>query len=701
MNLFRRGLPFKYVDRKLVLITLVALIVEIWALVSNFHFLWKPLSNRQNLVQVALVESLQQTAKTKGKFQLNWRNIVTGMELYEGDELMTGPESSLTIQFVDGRTVRLGADSVIILRKTRLLNTRAFTLTLLQGSMRQESGETSGQNGQLEVQVGNQKVVSSGSASFTIENRLNNKPSIEVAQGNVEITDSIAKQLRLGNADRGPSGHLLNSFRMTIPSHLEPANAQIIKRSGGDQTPVVLNWTSEDQSESQFVVEIAKDPDFSHIIVKKIKNQGEITDFEFKPNASGTFYWRVVEILANQSLVSNTATFTIQHLLDIPVLMRPKVNRENSTIPHTIDAPILKRPIIHYPEQGASLRLLKRIALKLDDLLFSSSIAGEPQLHEKYSVELEWQPVLGAKTYVVQIAADPEFKQSTVEIVANEPKYTWQTNSPGFYYWRVAAQDSDGDRSPFSEFMTFTIQIERNMTGKEESYETYLAFDEYSKHLNLMRIYYGAEYLNYNFTANASGSPSKINLNTYTYLQLMGDYSYWLNPYYSLYVQLNLNANYMDPSEFTGPAPPGIVIAHETQAFMGAERRIFTPTVYFTIRAGLELSLLGRPFDVATHQIGISDFAFFGPQVTGGVFKKFFDAYTAGFSLGALFQTSGLSIRAAQIAQIEIKRPIYGDINLGFSVQEIWDEQSWGETELKGFSHSLTFYPLAFVEFTF
>src|SRR5581483_5801028 len=62
----------------------------------------------------------------------------------------------------------------------------------------------------------------------------------------------------------------------------------------------------------------------------------------------------------------------------------------------------------------------------------------------KYVVQLEWQSVNGAKSYVLQISTDTRFTQLIYETGMTETAIHWATDVPGFYYWRVAAIDAEG-----------------------------------------------------------------------------------------------------------------------------------------------------------------------------------------------------------------------------------------------------------------
>lgn len=428
----------------------------------------------------------------------------------------------------------------------------------------------------------------------------------------------------------------------------------------------------------------------------------------------GLFYWRVIRKMERQELTSSPFRFRIFRKIAAPLLKRPKVVKTNVILPSKMDAPKLKRPVIHYPTQNLGAKIngfLDQIFSALSSLGVSTCLAslkddgvttGQSKA-KQYTVELEWVPVLGAHAYQIQVSTDSEFKHLVIETSVEQPKYTWATEIAGFYYWRVAGISEGGERGPFSEFMTFAIQAERNLLGDEATYETYLQFDEYSKRQHALRFYLGPEYNNYYFSSSNPASPSSVIERTVTYSQFQVQYDYLINTHYSASFMINANKNYIDPQDFENHARrQDYLVSHETQLYLSIERRFFQPSFYLSVWTGLAASYIDQPVKSAQSGVfSLSKFPYFGPFVLAGVHKKFLDFYWAGLEVGGLYQSTGDSFRIAQMGRFEVKRSLNNTLNLGVWLQQQWTAYRFDAESLSGSGHSLAFWPMLFLELTF
>lgn len=73
-------------------------------------------------------------------------------------------------------------------------------------------------------------------------------------------------------------------------------------------------------------------------------------------------------------------------------------------------------------------------------------------------VTLSWYSAPGAAGYRVQISADPDFAQVSVEVEVAAPPYEANGLADGAYFWRVQALTADGASVPFSAAQGFTLR---------------------------------------------------------------------------------------------------------------------------------------------------------------------------------------------------------------------------------------------------
>jgi hypothetical protein len=72
---------------------------------------------------------------------------------------------------------------------------------------------------------------------------------------------------------------------------------------------------------------------------------------------------------------------------------------------------------------------------------------------------LSWRPAEQAESYLIQIAADTDFKKPIVSKKVPGSSYKWELPKPGTFYWRVQALSSFRPHGEFSDFGTLQIQL--------------------------------------------------------------------------------------------------------------------------------------------------------------------------------------------------------------------------------------------------
>jgi serine/threonine protein kinase len=72
---------------------------------------------------------------------------------------------------------------------------------------------------------------------------------------------------------------------------------------------------------------------------------------------------------------------------------------------------------------------------------------------------LEWQPLKGARSYVVQISGSPDFNHLLSEEKTASPRFHWKNAAPGSIYWRVYGVNGSGQKSNFSSRGQLDVQL--------------------------------------------------------------------------------------------------------------------------------------------------------------------------------------------------------------------------------------------------
>src|ERR1017187_3367901 len=67
-----------------------------------------------------------------------------------------------------------------------------------------------------------------------------------------------------------------------------------------------------------------------------------------------------------------------------------------------------------------------------------------------HGVRLRWEFVDGAAKYHVQVATEPTFAKSLIDIDADELFAEWKPTKNGHFYWRVQAIDPEGEKGLYT-----------------------------------------------------------------------------------------------------------------------------------------------------------------------------------------------------------------------------------------------------------
>src|SRR5581483_1316567 len=95
---------------------------------------------------------------------LNWIQLTPGTELFEGDEVATIGDSKVSLKFLDGQTVTLGSNSLLVLSKAEGSRQRSYLLTLVQGLVTEARSAAREETKKIEIEVGGKKVIASSEA---------------------------------------------------------------------------------------------------------------------------------------------------------------------------------------------------------------------------------------------------------------------------------------------------------------------------------------------------------------------------------------------------------------------------------------------------------------------------------------------------------------------------------------------------------
>jgi hypothetical protein len=655
-----------YLTKRIALNAAVVLAAEFWELFSDVHFLWRAPEPPTGRIVIAMLGEGSRNVKVRSPNRLDWRVVKKGEALLEGDEVATLGDGVANLALDDGQVIKLGANSLLVLRQAKLLATKSFTLSLLKGTL--------------------QRGV---------------EPPVAASDGNVEIEvrpeKLVAKADTLAPAPAAAPTRLPEMRLLSPPAGALLMDPEIVTLAWA---PPVAEQTHAPAQSVDYVLEVAADESFSRLVMSEKASSSSRA--QFRPPRKGKYFWRVI-VPGGQG---SHGMFEVAYSLAKPKLLRPDIQDKPSAAPGSkLGVPVLQKPQIRY--KGGILALgrfgaLARLSVSLFGATRAAAEDRKPTADTPYTVHLTWQPVRGAQVYHLQISTEPTFARPVSEKFLTEPAHSWRTDVAGLYYWRVAAVDADGDRGPFSEYMSFMILAERNKLGEERSFDTYLRFDEYSRRDQLFRLLSGPSFTAYKYKPGDSpDSPTPVGYSSLSWRNFQMEYENRIDAHYSIQGMVHTVGKTMDSGNFDDRTHQHRISVNETSVSVGVERRYFRPRDYFSLTPALSFSFLDLPIRESDTQLNVHTFSFFGGSLLGGYDRELGSNFACRFRLGPVLQYTESSLRYGALTELGVSRLINSTLTIGIRVEYDLRLFAFGADSLDGQATMHTVRPFGYLEFNF
>ncbi len=180
------------------------------------------------------------------------------------------------------------------------------------------------------------------------------------------------------------------------------------------------------------IFEVAKDPNFTEVVVKKRIRSKNFTHVNFP--VIGTYYWRAKKVGNNGSLTPSLPTQVI--IRPTPPPARPK----------SLPALKLKYKIKKKPSS---------VLYKVLNLFFPSAYAaaGEP-------LTINFPAIADAKEYEIEIFKDESMSDPVYQTITRTNSFQWSPPKGGTYYYRLRFKDFWDRYSDYSIPSPLTIELE-------------------------------------------------------------------------------------------------------------------------------------------------------------------------------------------------------------------------------------------------
>ncbi|MBN3562528.1 FecR family protein [Aliamphritea spongicola] len=317
-----------------------------------------------------------------------------GDEVFLGDQIRTGGDSTLAIRFADDSILTLYADSLIRFDhlsahgKTGMVDSR---LNLIQGRMDTRVTPASGPGSRFEIQTPSAISAVRGTEYRALVGEDGKISNIEVLHGKVKVSGAGKHTL----VKRGFGTQVAEGKAPIKPRKLLPAPGLTAFDAPVRNISQLVSWPAVDKAQA-YRAEVSADADFDVVQWSRISEYAKIA---LPDIADGEYYLRVraIDSLGLEGL--------------------------NSVQPFVLDA---------HPQPPLQLQPVPEQVLR-----------GETAV-------LQWTASADAARYRLEVATDEAFTQLVVDQddITGSRFDTADLPVPGKYYWRLTSITSSGEHGP-------------------------------------------------------------------------------------------------------------------------------------------------------------------------------------------------------------------------------------------------------------
>lgn len=375
-----------------------------------------PKANNSALELIGSVAVSQNDVRRKNLDTFSWLPASRQDSVYQNDSIFTGDRSEATIQLQDGTQIRIEPNSLITLN----LKNGQMNLDLRYGNLTGELAQ------------GASLTITSGKEEFKLESAPTNtqeKPKIRFNKAHSGTVD-----LKLISGDV----KYIDQKKQTVKEL--PKNAVVaVKKDGEIKTvekpqlllktadninwlrinpddPLPFEWSGKGDI-ARYELEISPSEDFSTVALSKTTSEQRAAVTE--PLQPGPYFWRVKTFDRNGEAGVTSAA----HRMNISHLTGPEITT---------------------PLQAAQINLELKV---------------KPKEELATTTEFQWKAPSQLKSFTWQIAQDPEFQTILKEGQTDSLAALTPRLSSGTYWVRVQGQTENKNISPWSEPVSFTLNL--------------------------------------------------------------------------------------------------------------------------------------------------------------------------------------------------------------------------------------------------
>lgn len=454
----------KFWTRSLILLSLVGLCLCSYYLYMEFT----TLVEKKDGDSIGTISFKKRNASRRYTDSVIWENVPLEAPVYNYDAIRTQEDSSAVISLKDGTKIDLDQNTMLVV----ILSDKGLNINFDQGGVSAQSGSgminpitLNARHATISLNSGDVFVNSSDTRMDIVVN--SGKAQVAAAGNDIEISPELTATLKDG---------IVESKKVSLFPEFPKRNSYIA--AFNKTTPVSFAWRSEPRGEVR--LEISDSANFSKII-KSYKTSNENQQVELSP---GDYHWRIIRGNKKSHHVNFTILADKKPNLTTPYMDQKVILTEGAEIvtfrweksqyASAYEITVARDEKMTDTVMKISSRINTISTSELDagkyfwtvKSLYPSSITPDSIVSGpgrftmekmKFSLSkpvpldpgpvttagpflLNWKGVSGAKTYTVEIAADPDFKAIILSKSTSDSFLKVDAKIPqGKYFWRVSA----------------------------------------------------------------------------------------------------------------------------------------------------------------------------------------------------------------------------------------------------------------------
>ncbi len=496
-------------DRKLIIVTIIALVLELGILFGDFWSGQIGFLNRHhaksNGQALGLIADTKQNVRRKRQRSLIWEKSEQQDSVFEYDSILTLKQSSASLKLEPGVDLNLSENTLVVLEPADLgkdSQDRSLRLRFSSGQIRADA-----QGRDLAITAKEWTLSATKGTELNLRQLSNGEMQFEIEKGEVDLQNSENHE-----ALKGPQRLTLDDKKITLKqairqdlkwsnqnhqriySHHFPfgyklawtGNAEALEVAQPGQSPQMIALDNDQKQISlpmlpgTFTFTLHHGSDVSPSLTTQFYQSPWIQTYSPLPRdrvltkQASVFSWTPVapakkyrvefsrradfkEIILQKEISSSSFNAQIDKV-GAYYWRVLGIDDQGFIIPSEDAVPIFliqkpfPQPLLHQPQlqrlPATHSPGAERECVDCLRWIFHLLVPEAKAVDiEKpfYNSEFSWDSVEGATKYVIEISDTPTFRKTLVNEVVNEPRFVWKQMHLGRYYWRVAAASEDQD----------------------------------------------------------------------------------------------------------------------------------------------------------------------------------------------------------------------------------------------------------------